>query len=300
MISKEATELNQAFRQDMKDSGVFTQPTEEVRANWDAFGDSIPEYSPDVIIEPVDAGGVEAEWVAAPGAGDKRILLHFHGGGYAIGRPKSYRNYNARMSEATGARILAVDYRLAPENPFPAAVDDTLCAYRWALSQGHDPNNIGFMGESAGGGLVFATLLAARDQGLPLPGAAVAISPWIDLANTGQSHISNCEADPLIGPGALDNWATLYLNGADPKTPLASPLYGDQTGLPPIYILVGGTEVLLDDSREMLKKLSTAGVNVTVEVAPEMPHIWPIFAYQLPEGRSAIQHMGAFFDQYLR
>ena len=204
------------------------------------------------------------------------------------------------MSEITGARVLAVDYRLAPEHPFPAAVDDTLAAYKRVLVQGYDPAQIGFMGESAGGGLVFATLLAARDDATPLPGAAITISPWIDLANTSDAHTFNAEADPMIAPTVLDTYTGAYLNDTDPKTPLASPLYGELRGLPPIYLLAGSTEVLLDDARLMFMKLSRAGVDTTMEVAPEMPHIWPIFAYQLPEGRSAIARIAAFFDAKLQ
>ncbi len=299
MISPEATELIASFRSDIKDSGLFTRPFSEQRTNWDAFGESIPEYSNEVVIESVDCDGVPSEWVGAPGASENKILLHFHGGGYVIGHPKGYRNYNSRMSEVTSARVLAVDYRLSPEHPFPAAVDDTLAAYKWVLAQGYDPAQIGFMGESAGGGLVFATLLAACDDATPLPGAAIAISPWIDLANTGDAHTFNAEADPMIAPTVLDTFTAAYLNDTDPKTPLASPLYGELRGLPPIYLLAGSTEVLLDDARSMFMKLSRVGVDTTMEVAPEMPHIWPIFAYEIPEGRGAIARIAAFFSAKL-
>jgi monoterpene epsilon-lactone hydrolase len=299
MISPEAVELSASFRTDIKNAGLFTLPFDDQRTNWDEFGNSIPEHSADVSIEPIDCDGVPCEWVVAPGANNNKILLHFHGGGYVIGHPNGYRNYNSRMSEALGARILAVDYRLAPEHPFPAALEDSLRAYKWVLTQGYSPAEIGFMGESAGGGLVFATLLAARDEGVPLPAAAVAISPWVDLANAGDSHTFNGEADPMIAPTVLDIFATAYLNGADPWNPLASPAHGDLSGLPSIYILVGSTEVLLDDARALFMKASSAGVDTTIEVAPEMPHIWPIFAYQLPEGRSAITRISAFFNAHI-
>ncbi len=296
MISPEAIELITSFRKDIKESGLFTLPFDEQRTNWDALGETFPEYSADIAIEAVDCDGVASEWVVAPGADDNKVLLHFHGGGYVIGHPNSYRNFNSRLSEATGSRVLAVDYRLAPEHPFPAALDDTLAAYKWVLAQGYEPSQIGFMGESAGGGLVFATLLAARDDKMPLPAAAATISPWVDLVNAGASHAFNAEADPMVGPSVLDIFAAAYLNNTDQKNPLASPLYGDPSGLPPTYILVGSTEVLLDDARTMFMNLSRAGVDTTIQVAPEMPHIWPIFAYQLPEGRSAIANIAAFFD----
>ena len=299
MISPEAVEFNASFRKDIKESGLFTRPVDEQRTNWDEFGKSIPEYSPDVAIDAVDCNGVPSEWVVAPGADDNKVLLHFHGGGYVIGHPDGYRNFNSRMSEAAGARVLAVDYRLAPEHPFPAALDDTLNAYKWVLAQGYQADQVGFMGESAGGGLVFATLLAARDDDVPLPAAAIATSPWVDLANTFDSHAFNAEADPMIAPTVLDTFAARYLNDTDPKNPLASPVYGEPSGLPPVYILVGSTEVLLDDARTLFMNASRAGVDTTIEVAPEMPHIWPIFAYQLPEGRSAIAKLSAFFGAHM-
>ena len=299
MLSPEAIELNASFRTDIKESRLFTRTVDEQRANWDEFGRSIPEYSPGVAIDPVECNGVPSEWVVAPGAADNRVLLHFHGGGYAIGHPDGYRNFNARMSEAAGARVLAADYRLAPEHPFPAALDDTLNVYKWVLAQGYQPDQVGFMGESAGGGLVFATLLAARDDAVPMPAAAVATSPWVDLANSFDSHAFNAEADPMIAPTVLDAFAARYLNDADPKNPLASPVYAEPGGLPPVYILAGSTEVLLDDARFLFMNASRAGVDTTIEVAPEMPHIWPIFAYQLPEARSAITRIAAFFDVHM-
>jgi monoterpene epsilon-lactone hydrolase len=298
MISPEATALNASFRIDLKGSGAFTIPFAEQRTNWDEFGKSIPEYSRDVSIEAVDCDGTPCEWVVAPGASENKVLLHFHGGGYVIGHPDGYRNFNSRISEAVGARVLAVDYRLAPEHPFPAALEDTLRAYKWLLAQGHQPAQIGFIGESAGGGLVCATLLAARGEGVPLPAAAVAVSPWVDLTNKGDSHTFNADADPMLEPTVLDPYTAAYLNGADSKDPLASPVCADLSGLPPIYILVGSTEILLDDARALFMNASRAGVNTTIEVAPEMPHIWPIFAYQLPEGRGAIKRIAAFFGSH--
>ena len=299
MISPEARSLNESFRKDLRESGLFTQPTEAVRTAWDEFGATIPEYSSDVRIESVNTGSASCEWVTLPGSDRGRVILHFHGGGYVIGHPSGYRNYNARVAEAAGARVLAVDYRLAPEHPHPAAIEDTLGAYRWVLDQGIAPENVGFHGESAGGGLVMGTMLAAKQQGLPLPGAAIAVSPWIDLTLSGDSHDYNRDAEVMMGPSLLAPWAEAYLDGADPKTPTASPLFGDLEGLPPTYLLVGSTEILLDDARAMFMKLSRSGVDTTIDVAHELPHVWPVFAYQLPEGRSAIQKMGAFFRAHL-
>jgi len=299
MVSPEAIELNKSFRADIKDSGMFTLPFDEQRSNWDAFGDTIPEYSADVSIEPDSCNDVPCEWVIAPGAHEDKILLHLHGGGYVIGHPNGYRNYNSRVSEAIGAPVLAVDYSLAPEFPFPTAIEDCLNVYKWVLEHGYEPENVAFTGESAGGGLVFATLLAARDEKIPLPAAAVAISPWIDLTNSGASHQFNEQFDPMIGPAVLDMFAAAYINGDDLRNPLASPIFSELAGLPPIYLLVGSTEVLLDDARTLFMKLSRAGVDTTIEVAPNMPHIWPIFAYQIPEGRTAIARMSNFFKTHL-
>ncbi len=161
MPSPQAQNLIDGFRKDLKESGVFAQGLEKTRQSWDDFGDSIPPYSAEVAIDEVAEGVVRGEWVSLPGSEERRVVLHFHGGGYAIGRPKTYRNFNARVAEGAGARVFSVDYRLAPEHRYPAARDDCLAAYEWVLAQGHDPSGVAFVGESAGGGLVLATLLAA-------------------------------------------------------------------------------------------------------------------------------------------
>lgn len=299
MTSPEARQLNKTFRRELHDTGLFEQPIEAVRAAWDEFGSGIPAYSREVQIESIQAGSVDCEWVSMPGARADRVILQFHGGGYVIGHPPGSRNYNARMSEATGARVLAVDYRLAPEHPFPAATDDALMAYEWVLGEGVPPEQVGFVGESAGGGIVMGALLAARARGLPLPAAAVPVSPWVDLTLSGASHVSNRDAEVIMAPGLLGPWAELYLDGQDPKAPLASAVYADLAGLPPIYILVGSGEILLDDARMLFTALTDAGVETRIEVAKDMPHVWPLFAYQLPESRAAIQRMATFFRENL-
>ncbi len=297
MTSPDARQLNESFRKELLEAGIFEQPIEAVRVAWDEFGSGIPLYSSDALVEPVKAGSVDCEWVSMPGARDDRVILHFHGGGYVIGHPPGYRNYNARMSEATGARMLAVDYRLAPEHPFPAAIDDALMAYEWVLAEGFAPEQVGLFGESAGGGVVMGTLLAAKAKGVPLPAAAVPVSPWVDLTLSGASHVRNRDTEVIMAPGLLQPWADLYLNGEDAKTPTASAVYGDLSGLPPVYILVGSGEILLDDARTLFMKLTDAGVETRIEVAKDMPHVWPVFAYQLPESRAAIRRMAAFFAE---
>lgn len=298
MPTPQAQTLIATFRKDLKESGIFSGSLEEARRVWDGFSETVPAYSSAVRIDEVSEGGVRGEWVSHPDSDTRRVVIHFHGGGYVIGRPKTYRNFNARIAEGSGARVFSVDYRLAPEHRYPAARDDCLAAYEWLLESGRDPSEVAFVGESAGGGLVLATLLAAKAKGLPLPASAVAISPWADLTNSGDSHRINSEADPMIESGILDAWAKEYLGGANPKEAGASPLFGDVSGLPPIYLLVGSTERLLDDTRRLFLRLSNAGIETSIDVGSEMPHNWPLFAYAIPEGEASVRKIGAFFRQH--
>jgi acetyl esterase/lipase len=203
----------------------------------------------------------------------------------------------ARLSKASRARALVVDYRLAPEHPFPAAVDDATAAYRWLLSQNVQPSHIVVAGDSAGGGLTLATLLALRDAKTPLPAAAVCLSPWVDMEGTGASMTTRAKADPVVQKQGLLGMAQLYLGGKDPKSPLAAPLHGDLRGLPPLYIQVGDAETLLDDATRIAEKAKAAGVKVDLEIWPEMPHVWQLFAPLLPEGQQAIDKIGAFVQK---
>lgn len=300
MPSPQAQTLIETFRKELKESGIFTRSLDEARRVWDDFSESVPVYSPEVRIDDVAEGGIRGEWVSHPASDERRTVLHFHGGGYVIGRPKTYRNFNARIAEGAGARVFSVDYRLAPEHRYPAARDDCLAVYEWVLGRGQQPSEVAFVGESAGGGLVLATLLAAKERGLPLPASAVAISPWADLTNSGESHHFNSDLDPMIEAGILEAWAKEYLAGASPQQPGASPLFGDFAGLPPIYLLVGSTERLLDDTRRLFDRLSRAGVETSVDVGAGMPHNWPLFAYAIPEGEASVRKIGAFFCEHWR
>ena len=243
---------------------------------------------------PVDAHGIPGEWITAADAGDARTLYYLHGGGYTIGSIDSHRALIARLSAAAGARAFAINYRLAPEHPFPAAVDDAVAAYRWLLERGVDPAGLVVAGDSAGGGLTVATLVALRDAGVPLPAAAVCLSPWIDLEGTGESATSRAAADPIIDGALIGEDARHYLGGANPRTPLAAPLYADLHGLPPMLIHVGDAEVLLDDATRLAERAKAAGVDVTLEVWDHMVHVWHFFAAILPEGQQAIDRVGAF------
>ena len=249
-----------------------------------------------VTCTPVEAGGVSAEWSVAAGVDETKVVLYVHGGGYVMGSAGSHRDVTGRLSKASGARVLSLNYRLAPEHLFPAPVDDAVAAYRWLLAQGISPGNIAVAGDSAGGGLAIATLLALRDAGEPLPAAGIGISPWVDMEGTGESMTTRAAVDPVVQKEGLLGMAKLYLGDADPKNPLAAPLHADLAGLPPLLLQVGDAETLLDDSTRLAEKARAAGVDVTLKVWDEMPHVWHLFAPILPEGRQAIDEIGSFFQ----
>ncbi|HEX4209639.1 MAG TPA: alpha/beta hydrolase, partial [Candidatus Binataceae bacterium] len=219
---------------------------QEMRANFEELGKNTP-IPADIKQEKVNAGGVPAEWISAPNASADRAVLYLHGGGYVIGSINTHRDLMARISRASGFRVLGIDYRLAPEHPFPAAVEDAVAAYRWLLAQGLQPSRIAVAGDSAGGGLTIATLVAIRDAKLTVPAAGVCLSPWVDMEGIGESMTSKASADPVVQKQGLLGMAQAYLGGKDPRTPLAAPLYADLKGLPPLLIQVGEAETLLDD-----------------------------------------------------
>lgn len=251
---------------------------------------AIPDH---VDVEPLAAAGVEGEWVATPDSRPDRVILFLHGGGYVMGSPAHHRDFNRRLAEASGARVLSVDYRLAPEHPFPAALEDALAAWQWLMKEGFRPGNIIISGDSAGGGLSLATLLSLRDSGGPLPAAAILFSPWTDLSMSGESIRFNARADPFIPTDALSPIAAAYTgNRTESCHPLVSPLFGNPAGFPPLYLHVGSTEVLLSDSTRLVEKAETAGVEVSLKVWRAMPHIFHLCACCLPEGRRVIEESG--------
>jgi epsilon-lactone hydrolase len=265
----------------------------ERRGRLDAVGQAYPVAS-DIALEAVDAGGVPAEWSLAPGSDRARVLLFFHGGGYCSGSIASHRDMVTRVGRAGGVRTLALGYRLAPEHPFPAALDDALAAYGFLLDQGIAPDKIAIGGDSAGGGLTLATMIRLRDAGKPLPGCAWLVSPWVDLQMTGASLAEKADVDPLIQKPYLGELASAYLAGADPAGPLVSPLHADLAGLPPLLVQVGSAETLLDDALRIARRAGAADVPVNLEVWPHMIHAWHLWAAELDDGRRAIGSAGAF------
>jgi monoterpene epsilon-lactone hydrolase len=222
------------------------------------------------------------------------VVLYLHGGGYALGSIASCREFGARLARAASARVLLVGFRLAPEHPFPAALEDVLTAYRFLLRDGVAPERMVLTGDSVGGGLVLATLVGLRDAGDPLPAAGVTISAWTDLALTGESITGRAHRDAIHYPETLAMLAETYLNSADPRDPRASPLYADLAGLPPLQMLVGTEEVFYDDTLRVASRARTAGVDVTVEEGQDMPHDYPLYAAVLPEGQQAVERIGEF------
>jgi epsilon-lactone hydrolase len=269
----------------------------QMRSDWDAaFGGSTAA----VTCERVSAGGVEGEWISPADAPLDKAILYFHGGGFRIGSVASHRDLIAQIAVASGCRVLAINYRLAPEHRFPAALDDALAAYGWMLGQGLTPGNVAFAGDSAGGNLVLAAMLALRERGLPLPIAAVLMSPWTDLAATGTSYVTRAEVDPIHQRPMILALAKNYLGGqGDPCDPLVSPLYADLAGLPPLLIQVGDRETVLDDSVMFADLARAAGVDVHLEVWDGMIHVFQMFGAALPEAHRAIASIAGFLNQHL-
>jgi monoterpene epsilon-lactone hydrolase len=264
---------------------------EKMRAGMEKTSEHVAR---DVKCEAVRVGDIAAEWIVPPDAASDRVILYLHGGGYVMGSINTHRATIARIARAAKARGLALDYRLAPEHKFPAAVEDGVAAYKWLLAQGYQPNKIVIAGDSAGGGLTLATLLSIRDAKLPMAAAGVAISPWADLEGTGDSMKTRAHRDPMVGGNGLGGMSKNYIGEQDPKHPLASPIHADYRGLPPLLIQVGDAETLLDDSTRVAKRAKEHGVSVDLEVWDDMIHVWHAFAKILPEGQQAIDKIGKF------
>ena len=281
------------IRRDRRTPLDFAKQREQLRA----YEPRVPR--PPVQTETIEKplGAVRAVRISRPGTRQERKILFLHGGAYVAGSPNLYRHISWRFADAAKAQFIAIEYRLAPEHPFPAALDDAHAAWSALLSEGANPAHCAIMGDSAGGGLTLALALKLRDAEQPLPGALVAISPWTDLAITGSSAQPPA-ADPMLHSEDLAEYAARYLAGTDPRDPYASPLYGDPRGLPPTLLQVGSDEILRDDSVRMAQKMREAGCNVTLEIWARMPHVWHAFAPMMPEAGRGIARVGAFIQQW--
>jgi len=270
----------------------------ELRAGMAAATASAPPPE-NASIQPIRIGDVPAEWTDADGVADDAAIVYLHGGGYIMGNLDSHRNLVANLSRAAGIRALSIDYSLAPENKFPRAVEDAVSAVEYVHAQGIAPDRVIVAGDSAGGGLTAATLIALRDRGIPMPAAGVLISPWLDLTQSGETMASLADADPMVTKQLLDLCADAYLGDQDAKAPLASPLFADLSKLPPLLIHVGTAETLLDDARRFDAAARGAGVDATLEEWEEMIHVWHTFAGMLPEANQAIDRVGGFIKEKL-
>jgi len=274
---------------------------EERRARWETTFQSYCPVPAGTVVEPLPTSGLAGEWVRANGvvSDHDQTLLYFHGGGYTAGSAAAYRGLSARLSSVTGRPVLAADYRLAPEQPFPAGLDDCVAAYQWLVKHvGAAPSNVVLAGDSCGGNFVITTILKLRDLGAPLPAAGVTISGQFDMTLSGESAETRADRDLVISRESLRACAGAYIGTADRRTPLASPIFADFKGFPPLLLQVGSEEVLRDDNVRLAAKAKAAGVQVEFEEWPQMMHVWHLFSDRLEEGRRALDRIGAFVRRH--
>jgi acetyl esterase/lipase len=272
-------------------------PPEKRRADMDALAGSAP-LAEGTVVEPLSANGIPAEWLRTPGAADDGALLYLHGGGYVVGSRVSHRPVASKVGAAAGLPVLLIDYRLAPEHPHPAAVEDAVTAFDWLLDQGLSADRLAIAGDSAGGGLTLATLLARRDAGVALPGAAACLSPWTDLTMDTPSMDANVATDPMLDRARLQRYVDWYLGpDGDPTAPLVSPRFGDLRGLPPVLVHAAEQEVLLDDARLVAEAIQAAGGTVEYRTWPGVVHVWHAVAGLAPEADEAVADVGRFLRE---
>jgi acetyl esterase/lipase len=248
-------------------------------------------------VDQVVYNNISAEWISSKNANEENVVLYLHGGGYNLGSPLTHREFAAHMSNASRAKVLLPDYRLAPENPFPAALEDAIASYQYLLDNGYATNKIAIAGESAGGSLTLATCLSLRDQNKPLPSSLTCLSPWTDLEMTGNSIRTLADIDPIVKLASVKMQASNYIGTNDPKSPFISPIHADFTDFPPILIHVGSDEMLLDDSKRVANKARQAGVNVTLKIYDEMWHFFHVFYRLMPEAKAATKEVGMFIQK---
>lgn len=293
---------SQMFRFLMQVINWWTPDHKSLLANRETFDQFGERYRilKGTSIEPVDIDGIYSEWLVPSNAMIQRTILYLHGGGYEVGSCASHRAMVSYVAGACQAQTLLPNYRLAPEHPFPAALEDAITAYHWLLSQGHAPENLVIMGDSAGGGLALAALLSLRDQGVPLPAATVLLAPWTDLALTGESMKTRAHTELVLRVGIIERMAYTYCGDHDPRQPLISPLYADLHGLPPMLIQVGDYEILLSDSTRLAEQAQAAGVAATIKVWPGMWHLfhWAVL-HDVSESKQAIAEIAAFVEAHI-
>lgn len=270
------------------------RPIFESRARIDALAERWIRPPKGIVARPVQAGGVPSEWLEFAGGRPSRVILYLHGGGYTICSPVTHRGLAGQIARSAAARLLSIDYRLAPEHPYPAAMEDALAAYQWMLAQGVRPNRIAMGGDSAGGGLTLATSVSLKAAGLPLPAALFLISPWTDLTFSGESHRTLKKVDPIFQGEGGASFGPAYTGQFDPALPLISPLFADLHGLPPTLIQVGSDEILLSDSTRLEEKMKSEGVNVDLQIWEGMWHVFQAFTPWLPESQHAVNRIGRF------
>ncbi|MFT7688185.1 MAG: monoterpene epsilon-lactone hydrolase [Candidatus Azotimanducaceae bacterium] len=272
-----------SFRQKMTDAGNL--------------GGDAPDR---INVVPQLINDVPCEWITTEDTDQNQVLLYLHGGGYVFGSPESHRGLAWRLADESGMRVLMVDYSLAPENRFPAALEDATKCYRWLLDEGFSAEAIAIGGDSAGGGLALASLVQMKNLGLTLPSCAILLSPWLDLSASGSSVETNATADAMLTPKALNVMAGHYLGDLDRTAALASPLFADLSDLPPFLIHVGSTEILLSDTERVTSKIEESGGSVTTKVWPQMPHVFQVFASRIPEGKVAIKELSVFLKSHAK
>ena len=250
-------------------------------------------------IKTADIGGMPARWISNADAADDRAILYFHGGAYTIGSSHTHRSVAAYLAKTSKTKVLVIDYRLAPEYPYPAAIDDGIKAYRWLMENGFSHRKLVVAGDSAGGGLVLATLAALRDAGIQLPAAAVCFSPWADLEGSGESYTTKRQDDPVLTPDWLHIMARHYAGENNRRLPTISPVYADMKDFSPLLIQVGSDEILLSDSHRLAARAREAGVDVKLDVLDSMCHLWTLYAGVIPEAHQAIQDAGRFVFEHL-
>lgn len=271
----------------------FDASISEIRHAADIMYATLP-IADDISYETVSVGNLKGEWTKSPESRDTHVLYYIHGGAFLIGSPATHRGEISELGRAAKAMTFALDYRLAPEHPFPKPLEDILDGYIWLLNQGYDPKKITISGDSAGGNATINLLLSLRDQRIPMPAGAVIISPWIDLGQSGETYKTREGIDPIVNLAGIKFQAQTYLGGADPNLPLASPIYADVQGIPPIYVMVGEAEEMLSEAITFTRNAAMARVHVRFEVWPQMIHNFPLWHSLLSEGKDAIEKAGAF------